>query len=478
MKKGFLVFNILLLVFTSAYAQNIKIVLGPDEVSTNQYFTITVEVQNERLQGYDNFPEIKGFEKHGTSSSSSMNWINGQVSSTQSIVQNYLPLAEGTYTLPPFTMTVNGQQVSSQGKTIRVTTGQQQRQQRYDPFSYDPFEEFFGRRQETEFIEIKDDAFFALSTDKDEVYVGEGFTATLAFYVSETEQAPLQFYETGRQLGEILKVVKPANCWEENFNIETINKETVTIGNKRYGQYKIYQAAFYPLNRQDIEFPSVPLKMIKYKVAKNPGFFGRNRVEDFKTYHTKAKTIKVKDLPPHPMKDQVSVGVFRLEENITDRQLQTGQSINYNFTIQGEGNIASVEKPLILNESDFDFYPPNVQQRINRSSGKVRGTKTFSYQIIPREPGEFSFEEFISWVYFDPVRHAYDTLRSDIAVKVSGESKKNQYISSTDLGSFYDFTELESNTLRSLSRENRFKLITNILLALMMLLTAVFIFKK
>ncbi|MGF1638387.1 MAG: BatD family protein [Cyclobacteriaceae bacterium] len=476
--KNILILSLAILLAPALHGQNIRIVLGPDEVALNQYFTITLEVQNERLQGYDNFPEISGFEKRGTSSSSSMNWVNGQVSSTQSIVQNYLPQSEGTYRLPPFTMTINGQKVSSPGKTIRVVAARQQRQQRYDPFAFDPFEEFFGQREETEFIEIKDDAFFALTTDKDEVYVGEGFTMSLAFYVSETEQAPLQFYETGQQLGEILKTLRPANCWEENLNIENINKETVTIGNKRYGQYKIYQATYFPLNKQPIHFESVPLKMIKYKVAKNPGFFGRNRVEDFKTYNTKAKTIRVKELPPHPLRDQVSVGRYRLDESITDRNLQTGQSFNYQFAINGEGNISAIDKPILHNETDFDFYPPNIQQRVNRAGNRVRGSKVFNYHVIPGEPGEFDFSDMISWIYFNIDTKKYDTLRSDIRVRVEGESKKNQYISSNDLGSFYDMIELESNTLRSLTRENRLKLFTNILLALMMVLTAVFIFKK
>ena len=49
-------------------------------------------------------------------------------------------------------------------------------------------------------MDVKDDAFLALSTSKDTVFMGEGFTATLAFYVSEKNQAPLQFYDLGNSL--------------------------------------------------------------------------------------------------------------------------------------------------------------------------------------------------------------------------------------------------------------------------------------
>ena len=40
---------------------------------------------------------------------------------------------------------------------------------------------FFGEG-ETEFVDIKEDAFLALTTSKDDVYVGEGFNTTLSFF--------------------------------------------------------------------------------------------------------------------------------------------------------------------------------------------------------------------------------------------------------------------------------------------------------
>src|SRR5690606_41168535 len=86
-------------------------------------------------------------------------------------------------------MTVNGRQVSSPGKTIKVGPPRQQNNNAYDPFSRDPFEDFFGRRSAPqEFVDVEADAFLALSTNKDEVYIGEGVTATLAFYVSKTNR--------------------------------------------------------------------------------------------------------------------------------------------------------------------------------------------------------------------------------------------------------------------------------------------------
>ena len=114
-------------------------------------------------------------------------------------------MQQGTVTVPSFTMKVNEKPVSVTGKTVKV--GPRQQQQR-DPFQNffdrNPADDFFGEG-ETEFVDIKEDAFLALTTSKDEVYVGEGFNTTLSFFVSQDNRAPLQFYELGRQLAEILK---------------------------------------------------------------------------------------------------------------------------------------------------------------------------------------------------------------------------------------------------------------------------------
>jgi hypothetical protein len=289
-------------------AQNIQIILGPDEIALNQAFTITVEVQNDRIKNIEGFPQIQGFNPVGQSTSSSTNIINGQYSTTQSIIQNYVPLQEGKVVIPPFTIDVNGKIVKSPGKTVTIGPAIQQ-QRRYDPFSYDPFEEFFGRRQPQEFVEVKEDAFLALTVDKDEVYVGEGFTATLGLYVSVSNRAQLEWPpDISEQLAEIKKEITPSSCWEENFKITNLNPESVEINGKRYRHWKLYQSSFFPLNEVPISFPSISFDMIKYKEAKNQTFFGRSKQADEIAFRTKSKTVKVKELPPHPLKNQVPVG--------------------------------------------------------------------------------------------------------------------------------------------------------------------------
>lgn len=464
------------LLSAAVYAQSVQITLGPDEVGENQAWTITITAQNDRLKSYDNFPEISGFRKRGTSTQSSTNIINGQISSSQSVITTYLPVKQGIITVPSFTMKVNDKPISVPGKKVKVGPPVQQQRDPLRDF-FDRPDDFFGKG-EPEFVDIKEDAFLALTTSKDEVYVGEGFNTTISFFVATENRAPLQFYELGKQITEILKKVKPVNCWEENFNIENIEGESITINGKDYTQYKIYQATLYPLNTEPVAFPAFDMQMIKYKVAKNPSFFGQNRKEDFKTFRSKPKRVNVKPLPPHPLKDVVAVGDYHLEERMRNVDIETGNSAPYEFNIYGEGNISAIEKPLLKRDGNFEFYEPNVQQNITHQKNRVTGTKSFNYFMIPKEPGQYKLGDYFQWVYFNPAKAKYDTLKSKLTVYVTGESKKNEAIQSNDLGSFYDKIDNADNTLQPVTNNQWQKWIFNGFIVVMVGAAVFLVFKK
>lgn len=458
-------------------AQEVEIRLGKKNIALNEYFTITLVVKNANFETYSDFPNIQGFVKRSNPSSrSSTNIINGRRSQEISLTQNYQAKKEGTILIKPFEVEINGVAVPNNGGKIKVGPAKQRQQQTYR----DPFADFFGRgnSQPQEYYDVEDDAFFAISTNKKEVYSGEGFPMTIAFYISEKNKAQMDFHDISNQISTIIQKAKPKNCWEENFEIKEIRPEEVEINGKRYTQYKFYQAVLYPLNNEDVVIPSIGLKMIKYKVAKQQSFFGRNHQKDFKTFYSKAKNIKVKELPPHPLKEQVAVGNYRLIDGISKTEFKTGESFNYKFKIIGEGNISAIKEPTIINDDRLQFYPPNELQDINRSEGMVTGKKIFDYYIIPDEPGNFNLGDYTSWIYFNPKKEVYDTLMPDFTFTVNGKSKKNTTIRSTDLGNFYDRIPFEDTTLRVVGGDIDYYFWIKLILVLMTIIVAFIYFKK
>ena len=471
------IFVFSLFLFTgTAMAQDVQIELGPAEIGLNETFTIKVTLSNDKIKSYDQFPDIPGFQKQGISQSSSMNLINGQMSSSNSIIQYYKPSKKGTFTLSSFELTINGQAYSSTGK--RITVGDPSNTSRGS--ATDPFADFFGRSavEDPEYVEMEDDAFFSVSVDKDEVYQGEGVNISMAFYMSESNQAQFNFHEAGRQLDDILKKIKPTNAWEENFNISNIEPEQVTMNGKRWTRFKVYEATFFPFSEGEITIPRIPWEMIKYKIAKNPTFFGANRQEDYKTFYSNPKTITVKPLPPHPLKNEVSVGEFQLRENIKNIEVETGQGFDYNFGISGIGNINAISAPRRIPTANLNTYDPNVRQQINRGYGRVSGIKEFNYYITINEAGEVDLSKNFEWVYFDPVRAVYDTLRPEAKITVVGESKVNQAISSQRLGGLYDRISTEDNRFLNEKYKYYFTVSINVLLLIAVALLAVLIIRK
>jgi hypothetical protein len=476
--KVFLLFvSLLSLIHGVGYAQEVKIELGPDEIALNETFTIKITVSEEKIRSYDPLPEITGFQKQGVSQSSSMNIINGQMGRTNRIIQEYQPTRNGQFTLGSFTISVNGKSVSTNGKSItvidaRANSGRSSR-------AIDPIDDLFGGgREEPEFVEVDDEAFFSLSVDKEEVFVGEGFNVSLAFYFSESNQALFNFHEAGKQLEKIINQIKPANAWEENFNITSIQPEKVEINGKAWTRFRVYQASFFPFSEGSVDFPSVGWEMIKYRIAKNPSFFGNNRLQDFKTFYSQPKKVTVKPLPPHPLRNEVSVGNYQLKESISRQDITTGEGFTYNFGITGEGNISSIRAPRKKNAQKLNSFDPSEKIQINKNRGRVTGMKEFGYFITLNQAEEVALKDHFEWIYFNPTLAAYDTLRPSLTVNVTGENKINQAISSSRLGGIYDLIDVADNTLLNQKYKYYFSAFINLLLLGAVILLGILIIKK
>lgn len=436
----------------SAFAQQAQLELGKTEIGQNENFVITLTVQNGKISGYTSFPDIPGFRKGSPSTSSSTSVINGQVSSSYSVVQYYSPSKQGTFKLPPFSMTVNGKQLSSRGATIRV--GAPVNQQAYDPFADFWGEAFKQDASEQEYHDVADDAFFAINVDKRQVYEGQSFVMDMAFYIAVTNQADLQFYQLPEQLERIVKAVKPRNAWEEQLRIDTISPEYVSIRGKQYRKYKFYESAFFPLSPGTLQIPAEGLKMIKYLQSSGSSFFGANQKETFKVYESAPLSVVVKPLPDSPFKGRVPVGDYQLIEQLNPSQVKTGQNALLRLQVKGEGNIASINAPQVKETDLLTFYPPSTTQQVNFANGHVFGTKTFDYYIEPQEPGTYALKDFVSFPFFNTRTGQYEVLYPKGVLRVGGESRRDELISRNDIGTFYQRVGNKPNSLRSRRGDN------------------------
>lgn len=461
-----------------AIAQQVSIEMGKSPVPINQYYTVAVKLQDQPLTDISAFPDIDGFKKSTRFSSTKTMIVGGKTTTILTITQNYAALNEGDFVLKPFTMKVNGKTIQSPGTGIKVTAMSDTAQPGTNqPNLVLPEEEVDVAEGQPEYVEKDDNAFLTLYTNKDQVYVGEALSVTLYFYLANEDQRLLDFHDFNNQITTIIRQVKQSHVWEETFDFTEITPENVLVEEKPYLRFKLYEAVLYPLNTRPLRFPKLSLKMIKYKVSANPNLLQDERQEGFKTYYARERLVQVKELPPHPLRDVVPVGNYRLLENLSKKEVEVSKSFNYLFQLEGEGNLAAVMAPLPQPITGLDIYPSGIQQDVTRQSGRVFGSKTFSYTVLPREPGSYNLRKMFQWIYFDPATARYDTLQPNLQVQVTGSRDTDAVVMSRDLGAFYNIINTEDSKLVPLDELSDIKRYTNIILVLL-LLVASFIFIK
>ena len=448
--------------------------LGPAALPITEYFTISFRLRGAALERYSAFPDLEGFKKSGKSSTTTTRIVEGQTTTELTITQRYAAYSEGEIIVKPFTMTVNGLTVRSNGLTVRVGPAPTAGAGTAPPAGgglqgIGLLDNLFGKPKPQEYVEPKDNAFLALVPDKTSVFVGEGVHIGLYFYLTPADQGLLDFYNFAEQLPDILQQLRQRTAWEEPFNEQEIVPESVTMGGKPFLRYRLYEAEYYPLNAEPLVFPVVALRMVKYRLAKNPAEGLDNRLEGYKTYLTTARTIRVKPLPPHPLRDLVPVGHYQLREAVNQTTFRTGQAFTYSFGVEGEGNLAAVSAPVVPPKPGLEVYGPDVQQELTRQAGRVGGRKVFTYRLVARQPGKLPLDSLLSLIFFDPTVGRYDTLRAELAPTVRGPIRTATTFRAPTDDPFYQNVLFDANnTLQPLDAYDDVRRYANYILVLLL----------
>ena len=388
-------------------ADNVTIIeLGPASFPIERPFTISVSVTNSETRPVLVFPDIPGFIKKGILTTVTAPNNNEKNVVSQTITQNYQARSVGRFALPPFSITVDGNVIRSEGAVLLVRPS--------------ATASFSVNTTSTGNASLSDGAaFLSLRMSKPIVYVGEGVGLTLSFFVADDYPYQLNFTALDRQLQAITKKIRPPNTWEENRLITTLKPVPVLIGGQKFQEIQLYQSVFYPLVARPMVLPAVTLNLLRPRPKIGPP---SSEIETV-SFRSKAVVVTVRALPAHPLRGQVAVGSFRLNERLERQRIGVGQSVRYGFTIEGEGNIATLPAPVTVTKSgEVDLFPPEERHTIGHDRNRVRGQKTFTYFVVPRRNGTITLADYFQWIYFDPQRARYDTLRPQTLLQAGDDN--------------------------------------------------------
>lgn len=361
-------------------------------------YTLNKEGKDIRLPSdMDGFNVLFG---PSVSSSYSTQIINGKSTSQSSFSYTYIVIApeEGSFTIGPASITVNGSNYKSNSLQINVLPPDKESEKSQSNQSSS------SSSSPTEIRET--DAFIRAIVSKNRIYEQEGFMVTFKLYttLNVVDFGRIEFPEFEGFLVEELDV--PSNQQLQMEHYEGRNYYTAVLR----------KTLLFPQRSGKMTIPSGKLEMV-FSVPsgkKVSSFFGIQEVnvDVKKPMITNPVTINVNALPSgKPSSFKGAVGSFTFTPSISTQKITTNEPITITLKISGTGNQKLIQNPEVEFPSNFELYDPTIENELTASSNGLNGTRTIEYLVIPRYEGDYSIPP-IEFSYFDINTRSYKTLKS------------------------------------------------------------------
>jgi hypothetical protein len=387
---------------------------APPVVAVGQQFRLTYTVNaqgsNLRLPDLGTFQLISG---PSTSTSSSVQIINGEMTQTRTMTFTYVLRATtaGNFTIGPATITVDQVQHTSNSLTLEVVADDQGRSQVPDRPAQAP-----GTAPRDTGGE---DIYVRILVDRDEVYQGEGILATIKIY-------------SKLDLTGIENVRLPAfsGFYQQDIDIPPLRSlDREVINGEIYGTGILKQTLLFPQRNGEIRIDPFAMDAVVRQRTGRRGslfddFFGGTETRRIPV-ESRPLTLKVKPLPgQRPDGFGGSVGSFSIGSEMQPSETSTNEAVMFRLTISGRGNLQLLQKPEIEFPAAFEVYDPAVRQDISNSTRGQQGSITWEYLVIPRSPGNFRIPP-VQFSFFDPSSGTFRNVSSsalDLAVARGSET--------------------------------------------------------
>lgn len=388
----------LLIVVSVSFGQTFKTTADRTTVGQNERFQVffTFEGNSSNVSGFKP-PSFDGFKiLSGPNQSTNMQIINGQVSSSITFTYILTPTQLGDFTIGKASVNFDGSKYETDPLAIKVVQGGTSTQAPTD-------DDNISRE------ELAKNVFIRATADKLNVYQGEQVTVTYKLY-SRLTIASIQ----------IAKLPTYNGFWQEE--IPTSNKidwEIEMYDGERFRTALIKKVALFPTKTGELTVTpfelDLPIVVRKKRQSNdffddffNDSFFGRTQTVDF-TARSNSIKIKSEQLPQNnvPASFNGAVGDFKLSSEIDKTTLKANESLSLKYTVTGTGNIQLLDLPKLELPASFEVYEPQSNLDINRS-GRISGTKTFEYLVVPRVQGKKTIPP-LEFTYFSPTKNRYIT---------------------------------------------------------------------
>jgi hypothetical protein len=374
--KPFL-FTLLLFSSILTWSQNFSASVSKSVLTEGERFKFILHIRTNGTKLSN--PNFEGFKLlQGPIKESSYQIINGKT--TQALTWSYILLASkvGSFTIPSVVLTTKEGEIKTEPIDIIV-------------------------KKESPFLKkyaLKGDYFILPSVSKKNIYKGEQLLLNYTFYTKVNGQLSQN------------KEPKLNGFWKKEIEKEN-EFSSVIINGENWSKGIIKQVILIPQKSGELLIDPIEITLASVYIKRDK--WGRALSREQKKQTIKSNTIKinVKPFPSTPPSSFTgAVGEFRLSGTINKQEVLANDGIDYKIKITGAGNFHLFGKPDINFPNDFEVYDPKIKNNYKVKTSGTRGSKEWSYLVIPRFGGKFNIP-VVAFTYFSPKKKKFITLKTD-----------------------------------------------------------------
>lgn len=404
--KKLLLISYALVATVVAFAQNL-VGNAPAQVAVGEQFRLTYTINTQNVSGFraGNIPdELEVLMGPSQSSQSSFQMINGHTSSSSSITYTYIVCANknGTYTIPPAHITVDGRTIKSNAIRIKVSGTAQSGHGG-------------SRSHSGNDTEIRDagsrisgsDLFIKVIANKKRIFEQEPVLLTYKVYTLvgltslRGEMPDMKGFHSQ-------EIPLPK---EKSFHVETLN-------GRPYKTVTWQQWVVFPQMTGKMDIPSITFEGIVVQQNRDvdpfEAFFngGSGYVEVKKKIVAPGLSLQVDPLPTRPASFSGGVGKFSITAQINKTDVKANDPISLRVIVNGTGNLKLVKEPVVNFPKDFDKYDAKVTDKTKITANGVEGSMVYDFMAVPRHQGTYDIPP-VEFTYYDTQERAYKTVKSE-----------------------------------------------------------------
>ncbi len=410
MKKKLSILVLLIGIALGAYADEVVFrANAPKQVIAGRPFQVTYTV-NQRSRDL-RAPEFTDFDVLSgpyTSTSSSTSFVNGKRTSSFEQTYTYTLMAtkEGTFTIGPASVKVDGENIQSNGVRIQVLPADEQSQSNSPQGGQTATRSNSSQNGQTGAAASSENLFVRTIASKTRVHEQEALMITYKLYFANVDVA---------QLTNNTKLPEFTGFLKQDLEQGEIQTELEHYNGRNYQTAVLYRTILYPQHSGDIKIDPANFEaVLRVQVQQR----ARSIFDDFFGSYTNVTkmltapgvTIHVAPLPAgKPAGFSGGVGHFTLTPSISQTEVQANEAVTIKLDISGSGNMKLLKTPAIDWPEGFEPYDPKVTNNFKTTTSGVSGTKSIEYLAIPRSAGEYTIPA-VNFSYFDIDSKAYKTL--------------------------------------------------------------------